>query len=312
MSFLSAVAVVSFLSLFGQAQTESPTSNQTSPAQQDAAPTNLGDVEVTARRLETQVQSFINDVAAPAKGRGLARWDRSICVGVTNLDGRYAQFMIDRVAQTASAVGLDIGAPGCRPDIMIIATSNGRELATKLVDDNPSGFRPSRSNTDLGSAALERFKSSDAAVRWWHVSLPVSVDTGDIAVRLDGEEAPNIAVRDASRLRSNVRDDLARVMIILDVSKIGSVGFGALSDYVAMVALAQIELGSDATQYDSVLNLFGPGEKPTGLTQWDRDYLASLYAARRDRARPDQQSRDIIRGMVGERSVRLRAHDPHP
>lgn len=286
-------------------------------ARQDATPqqppvAEVGDVEVRARRLEPQVQSFLDEVAAPPQGRGLARWDRSICVGVANMSGRYAQFMIDRIATAAVNVGLDIEAPGCRPDIMIIAAANGRELATTLVNDNPSGFRPSRSNTDMGQAALDRFKNTDAPVRWWHVSLPVSADTGDVLVHIDGEEPPVIAVRSASRLRSNIRDDLARVMIIVDVSKTGQINFGALSDYVAMVALAQVQADAYTNDYDSVLNLFSATDKPTGMTQWDRDYLASLYTASRDRARPSQQARDIVRGMVGERDTRQQAKDDQP
>ncbi|WP_395945415.1 hypothetical protein [Brevundimonas sp.] len=268
-------------------------------------PAELGDVTVTGRRLEPQVQSFIDDIAASPRGRGLARWDRTICVGVANMNSRYAQFMVDRVARAAVDVGLGVGEPGCRPDIMIVAAADARALATALVDDNPRGFRPARSNTDLGSSALRRFQTTDAPVRWWHVSLPVSVDTGEVAVRLDNEDPPTIAVRDASRLRSNIRDDLARVIIIVDVSKIGMVGFGALSDYVAMIALAQVEPDADPSDYDSVLNLFSPqADKLAGLTQWDRDYLASLYHANRDRARSSQQARDIVRGMVGERDDR--------
>ncbi|TFW11039.1 hypothetical protein EGY25_15255 [Brevundimonas intermedia] len=276
-------------------------------------PAELGDVEVTGRRLEPQVQSFIDDIAAPPRGRGLARWDRTICVGVANMDERYAQFMVDRVAKAAVDVGLEVGEPGCRPDIMVVASADAKALASALVDDNPQGFRPARSNTDLGSQALRRFKTTDAPVRWWHVSLPVSADTGEIAVRLDNEEPPTITVRDASRLRSNIRDDLARVIIILDVSKIGTVGFGALSDYVAMIALAQVEPDADANGYDSVLNLFSPeADRLAGLTQWDRDYLASLYRANRNRARPTQQARDIVRGMVGERDDRVEANDRQP
>jgi hypothetical protein len=281
-------------------------------APQQPPSTELEDVEVRGRRLEPQVQSFIDEVAAPPRGRGLARWDRSICVGVANMNGRYAQFMIDRIATAAVSVGLDIKAPGCRPDIMIVAASNGQELATTLVNDNPNGFRPSRSNTDMGQAALDRFKTTDAAVRWWHVSLPVSADTGDVAVHIDGEGPPVVAVRSASRLRSNIRDDLARVMIIIDVSKTGQINFGALSDYVAMVALAQVQADADTREYDSILNLFSAGERPNGMTQWDKDYLASLYTANRDRARPSQQARDIVRGMVGERDTRQQAQDQQP
>lgn len=267
------------------------------PVQDQAV--ELGTVEVSGQRpVEDRAAAFVDRIAAPPRGRGLGRWDRAVCVGAANISARYAQFMIDRVSSAALELGLDIGEPGCTPNIMIAAAADADALAAALVRDNPDGFRPALSQTDLGSRALEVFQTTDAPVRWWHVSLPVGVDTGEVAIRLKGEEAPTLAVRDASRLRSNVRDDLARVMIILDTARIGQVSYGALSDYVTLVALAQIEPSADASAWPSILNLFSAAEPPTGLTEWDRDYLKSLYAASRDRARPAQQAREIVSGIV--------------
>ena len=267
----------------------------------EPAATQVAPVTVEGRRLADQVRNFVGEVAAAPRGQQLARWDGRVCVGTVNLDPRYGQFMIDRVMQTAISVGLDSGEPGCTPDILVIGTTDGDQLARSLVEDSPSGFRPARGGTDLGRAALRRFQNTDAPVRWWHVSLPVSVDTGEIAAALDGEEYSTISVRDASRLRSNTRDELRRVIIILDVSRIGVVPFGALSDYVAMIALAQVDPEADTSPYPSVLNLFSDiaaGSEATGLTDWDRDYLAGLYRARNDRARSSQQEREIAREMM--------------
>jgi hypothetical protein len=283
---------------------------QSAPPQvQEPATADLADIEVVGRSPE-QVQSFIRDVAAAPPRRRLARWNRSICVGVSNLERRYAQFMVDRVTLVASDMGLETEAPGCRPNIMIIAASDAEPLARALVADDPSAFRPAQGISDLGADALERFQTTDAPVRWWHVSLPVLIDSGELAVALDGEmpigpigpEPLMINVREATRLRANTRDDLDRVVIIIDVAKVGRIGFGALSDYVAMIALAQIAPDPDTTAYDTVLNLFSTGAvRPVGLTRWDRDYLAALYAARPERLRVTQQSRDIMRAMTTDR-----------
>lgn len=269
----------------------------------DGAPvTEVEAVTVEGRRLADQVRDFVGEVAAAPRGRLLARWDGRVCVGVMNLTQRHAQFMIDRVALRAVEIGLEPGEPGCRPDIMIIGAADANQLARDLVRDSPSGFRPARGGTDLGSAALRRFQNSDDPVRWWHVSVPVSVDTGEIAVALSGEEPPTVNVRDASRLRSNVRDEMKRAVIILDTSRIGAISFGALSDYVAMIALAQVDPRADTASYPSILNLFNDiqsgAEPPDGLTDWDRNYLAGLYAAREDRLRQSQQERAITQEIL--------------
>lgn len=269
----------------------------------EAPVTEVEAVTIEGRRLAQQVQDFVGEVAAAPRGRLLARWDGRVCVGVVNMTEQHAQFMIDRVVSRAVEVGLDSGEPGCRPDIMIIATNDANQLARDLVSDNPSGFRPARGGTDLGRAALRRFQNSEAPVRWWHVSLPVSVDTGEVAIALDGEDGPpTISVRDASRLRSNVRDEMKRAVVILDISRIGSIGFGALSDYVAMIALAQVDPQADTTGYPSILNLFNDISSgvhpPERMTDWDLNYLSGLYSAREDSARTGQQQRAITREIL--------------
>jgi hypothetical protein len=285
-----------------------PQERATPPPQEPTA--ELGTVEVTGQGpIQDRATAFIEQVAVAPRGRALARWDRAICVGAANMGARYAQAMIDRVSAVALELGLEIGEPGCSPNIMIAASAEPDFLAAALVADDPNGFRPALSQTDLGSRALERFKTTDAPVRWWHVSLPVSVDTGEIAIRLHGEDVPVVAVRDASRLRANVRDDLARVIIILDTPRIGRVSYRALSDYVAFVSLAQIEPSADTSTWPSILNLFNAAEPPTGLTEWDRNYLQSLYAARRDHARASQQAREIVDGIV---DARTREAEPEP
>jgi hypothetical protein len=259
----------------------------------------VDEIVVVGRRPEDAAQVFVEQIARAPRGQRLARWDREICIGAANLDPRYAQFMIDRVATRAAALGLEIEGPGCRPDVLIIGAANADALASGLVDEHPQAFRPSQNGTDFGSAALRDFRTSDAPVRWWHVSLPVSIDTGEAAIAVDGEDPPQVAVREVSRMRSNVREDLRQVIVILDTARIGRVEFGALSDYVAMVALAQIDPRADIGGYPTILDLFGsPPERPTGFTVWDEAYLRGLYEAPRDRARVSQQHRLISREMA--------------
>lgn len=303
---MSAPALLSALALLAAPQLSDQPEPQTPP--QTAPATAGGEVDLGAvdavgqRSIVNRAARFVEEVVAAPPGRGLARWDRAVCVGVANLKRPYAQFMIDRVSAIAIELGLEVGEPGCRPNILIVAENEPDSLARGMVEEDRFGFRPALNHTDLGSRALEQFQSTDAPVRWWLVSLPVGADTGEIAIRLKDEEAPQLRVREASHLSSNVRDDLVRAIVILDASRMDEVRFDGLSDYVALVALAQIDATADVSSWPSVLNLFTAEEQMAGLTDWDLDYLHALYDAPRNLLNPDQQAREIVRGLVEEQT----------
>jgi hypothetical protein len=71
----------------------------------------LGEIESD---LRIYINKFLSEVAAPARGRGYARWYRRVCVGVHNLDTSAAQYVVDRISSAAHDVGLN-PASGCRP-----------------------------------------------------------------------------------------------------------------------------------------------------------------------------------------------------
>lgn len=273
---------------------------------QDAPATEIEDIEVQGRlraqEVRRKVDTFIESNMAPPAGRPLARWSKPICVATAQFSAQYAQAVIDRVAQRIIEVGGDVAEPGCKVDIMIIGTSDGAAMAQSLVKDDPRGFRPARGSTDRGSRSLREFQEGAAPVRWWHISMPVSVDTGEIAIKLDGEDYPTIPVRTASRLRTNVRDDLKRIIVIVDFDKMpANVRMSALVDYVAFLALAQVNPDGEATGTETILNLFHEPENLTGLTQWDLDYLSALYRVEGNRPSASALNREIGSEVVRER-----------
>ena len=277
----------------------------TSVAQQPPVPAPAPSDKVIVEGIspEEAVRSFIDEVSAAPPGRNLARWDRKVCVGAINLATRYAQRLIDQVSTVAISVGLEAGEPGCHPDVLILAYSDGDALATRLVKDRFRSFRPDSDSTQLGQAALSRFRTAHTPVRWWHVSQTIAADggqasLGDPAFPALGDSIYN--VHEASRLRINVREEMAHVIIVLDTTLIGKTSFASLADYVAMVALAQIDAKADTHEFPTILNLFAAetGEREARMTQWDLDYLKALYEARGDAARPAGQEREIAGEML--------------
>ena len=269
-------------------------------AAQDAD--RLADLIVDGRRIEETARAFVEEIGAPPPGTRPGRWNSAICISVTGMQERYAQYLIDRVAIVALDVGVEVQGPGCKPNVIILATDDGPGLAGHLVEEVGLGFRPADSSTNLHRPALNHFRTSDAPVRWWHVTMPVSPETGQVAANFRGRDeppsvrldAPILRVRDISRMRSGVRYDIAWTIIILDMGRMDGAPFGAVADYVALASLTQLDPFADMSGEDTVLNLFRDGRTVTGLTDWDRAYLTALYTAATNRTTERQQINDIV------------------
>ena len=288
MSMLAAIAFAAALSGPTDAPNGRPLQTAPQAAQQDE-PVRLEDIEVTGRPLDALITGFINEVAAPARNRGLARWDGEICVGAANLRRDVAQYLVDRVSTVAEDVGLAVGHPGCSANVLIVASGDADALTAGLTERRRA-FRVGGSGMDRGESAFQAFRNSDAPVRWWTVSAPVDANTGEVATRIPGEcrnactnatdMAPIVNVT-ASRLTTQIVDRILRTVVVLDVDKVADISAQQLADYVAMVVLAQIDPEADTRNYASVLNVFEAPETADGLTQWDVAYLDGLYDAER-------------------------------
>ena len=300
--------IAAMLAAFALSQAAPEPEQAAAPPQEDAQATQLDDILVEGQRLEQAARAFIEEVGEPPRGTRPARWNRNLCISVSNLRADLAQFMIDRIAMAALDAGADVDGPGCRPNVIILGTDNGPQMATELVRGARLGFRPTSGSTNLGAQALERFQTSDAAVRWWHVTLPTLADTGEVVIR-EPNEPRTVTVRDGSRMRSNIRYDLGWVVIVVDMSRTNGVSFGALSDYVAMVTLAQVDPTVAAPPRSSILTLFSDPEGTSSLTDWDKDYLRALYEVPPNRANSHQQESMMARNMIRNRLDGLREEE---
>ena len=275
----------------------------------------LEEVVVRGRRmsdikdgLRAEIGEFIGEVSITPAGRGLARWDRRVCIGVHNLAQTPAQYIVDRVSKLALEVGLAPGEPGCGPNVIIIFTTDGKELATYLVEEERKFLRPTgEGGVHRGLAALDEFASTDKAVRWWQVSMPVSAQSGIAAIELaNGQGPPTIAVAGPSRIHSGIVDVLQRVIIVVDSTKLQGTTWQQLGDYLAVVSLAQVDLETNPAAFDSILNLFTNPAAYSGLTDWDRTYMQALY-------RFDQERNpNLQRGALTAEMLRLELGELDP
>jgi len=294
------------------------------PARQDPTPpaersTPVEDIVVEGRQRDARERAipYVREVIAPARRSEPARWPDHVCVQVMNLEGEAARYLADRVSTVASDVGLTVGEGGCEPNILIAVTDDGDRMARELVEARPRQFVLGSAGTDRGRLALDAFQTSGAPVRWWHVSMPVDIYTGRPSVRVPGQpvfSAPIGGITKpsdlgnygqvvvGSRLTNHSRNDLQQVIVIIDVAAADGTGLIELADYVAMVALVQVDPDAETRGYDTILNLFTEGATPPPhMTDWDWAFLTGLYtdevlSSRGVGTIADGMAREIISG----------------
>lgn len=302
---MSAPALISALALLTASQEGTQTPPQTPPAQAEPAP--LEDVVVEGRRVFEETEAFVEEIAAPARDRGLARWEGRICVGVGNLEPSLAQAVIDHISRVAVEYDIGVGEPGCRPNVMIVFAADGRAMATALVEADRKVFHLGVGGLDRGKAALEAFKTSEAPVRWWHVSMPVIGGTSQRAIRMPGDSAPIYIPGEGIVNRGRpIADNLNKVIIVVDAQRMGGANYAQLAEYLALVALAQVDPEGDTSRHDTILNVFHDPAGVQGMTAWDRAYLRTLYAHHSERIDPDFQAARMARGIIRTRQDEAR------
>ena len=276
--------------------------------QEESQPTRVDDIVVLGTPLREQVATFVDAVTAPPRGRGPARWsDRAgVCVGVVNLERQAAQILADRVSEVGVMLGMPVGEPGCSPNVLVMATDDAPAFAAALVEQSPNSFRPHYAGASGSDRQLDLFVTSDRPIRWWHVALPVT-ETGQPAIRLPGDAEPRRIRAPLSRLNTFVRNELRRAFIVIDIDQVEHLTLIQLSDYVAMVAFAQIDPDHEVGNFPSILNVVANPAVAQAMTDWDRAYLEALYGVELNRRLPSSQLGQIATGMFRDRRAAAEA-----
>ncbi len=270
----------------------------------------------------------------------MPRWYKPLCLGVVGMQAAQAQVLNDRIGEVADAMGLRVEEPGCRPNILVHFAGDAAALARNIADQSNLVSANNSTGNSRGGEALQDFVQTQHPVRWWHVSRTGtdgvsfgrdsqrsgeqertraqafngfgSTGTGEFEPS-EGQQADldrrdqaseqvtsGTRVREVSRLRGGVMEMMDYVIIVIDASKTGHTTVGALADYVAMVALAQINPEAETGNAPTILNLFSEDAslRPAALTSWDIAYLRGLYASADNPRSTRQQEGQIVRRMM--------------
>lgn len=249
-------------------------------ATEGAAAQPLQEVVVTARRaqLEQQVSTFINAITAVEPGMGLPRWQIPVCPLVSGLSRDEGEYILGRVSEIARAAGVPLGGEECRANLYILIYPRPKELIEAMEKhDFYNVF-----GTDAYPDDVDELVRNPRPVRVWYSSVERTQDGLPLPPCAQGPRCARIANLVPTRL--NVVRAFSKVYLIVDETKLQGVTRGQFADYVGMVALADIKPDAKFGKTSSILGLFegAPQEAPPGMSEWDEEFLKSLYATEQD------------------------------
>jgi hypothetical protein len=262
------------------------------------------EVVVRADGVDEAIRSFVGAVTVEA-GRTdqIAVWGGRLCIGVMGMRGPQAQAVIDRIATHADSLSVDLGQPGCSPNLLVIFTTDSDQVARVLVEEYRRVLAYHVTDgVSRGRTALEDFASTPRAVRWWHVSAAAD-ETGAVARDRRGIGGPPAVTTSAggSRIENATQQVFTRAIIVVDSTRVAGMRVDTLADYISMAALAQLDPTADTSAYPTILNAFrdgSPGNAQLTLTDWDQAYLEGLYTSPTNRDASFQR-RGIQRAIRG-------------
>jgi hypothetical protein len=259
------------------------------PATAAAAPaTSVSGIEVVApARMRSPSRSVVNTYVGAlgftAITGQLATWSRTslpsgsttpdaqaadalagqtICPLVLGLPVANADFIVARIRQVGTALGAPMSTKPCPADannVVIVFPDDAAAFIRDLADDKPQafGFRYH------GELVRDQLRPVGPIKAWYGVRTVVT--------------EPRF-----SRLTLNHQSVIFQVLIVVDRDETDAINMGQLSDYLAMLSLAEVKPDKVPRGAPSILNMFNDiaagRVPPEGMTRMDAAYLQALYA----------------------------------
>jgi hypothetical protein len=244
----------------------------------ESVPANaeLEAVTIKGRRrlqmVDERLSAFVSSLAIRSRTESLARWQVAICPLVVGASSELAQFILDRTRQVAEAAGVPVAARGCPANLVIALTPDPRQFLIDWWAEEHRLF-----NWERGAGSIDRFLRSDEPIRAWYNACSVAPAwTKTISPR---RVPPCNTGELGSRLSWTSVRAIYSVIVVVDLDRIQDLSIGQLSDYVAVVSLAQVRRDAEFGNLPTILRLFsaeGPA-RPRGMSSWDKSFLESLY-----------------------------------
>lgn len=232
--------------------------------------------KLTADVLAGKAAKFVDARTRLTQIDQVARWRDPVCPTADGLPPAFNTFISDRIR----AIAVRAGAPAeisCKPNVEIMFTADPQKMANEVADHSPWLF-----GTHLSSSA-RHLATVTHPIQAWYVTATreqsgrQTADTPFDPVGVTGTDRKVFG----SRLGNDKSSVFENVLIIADASKLAGHDVGTVADYLAVLALSQIDQSAGCAPLPSVTGTFSNCAGETAIntvTDADIEYLTGLYA----------------------------------
>ena len=266
-----ATGSIAFLLLTSAAQAQAQETEPPSTSARDIVVTGRAQEEPTNREVSRQARAVTrpqNMYDGP-----LARFEDRLCPGIMGLQEEHAGLMIDRIRYNAEALDMWMASEeGCTPNFIVAFVRNGQEEIAAL--ERRHGYLFASLPVDERKELL----AETGPVRVWTTTAMRSRDGMEMSEGQGLTDPPTVTMWSAhSKIYLPVREDITQVVVVFDLEQVRGKTLLQLADYATMRGLARTRPVEDDPSMDTILTLFHSDAPPTGMTRFDRAYLAALY-----------------------------------
>ena len=242
-------------------------------------------IEAQRRSIQRQAHSFVYDITDRVDSiDSLARWGMPICPLVAGITVEQGEAVLTRLSQIAVAAKAPLAPQKCKPNFEVVVSSDPEGLLKTWRHHDRFMF--GRIPPPNGEEPIRQFMHSTRPIRvWYNTDLTGNAGetSSDGAYALGGnfEGAPVFKVTNNPLMSQSALLKLTSVIIVVDGRRVKGYTVGQLADYIGMIGLAQVNPNFDPSAAPSILRLFAApsstGDRPDGLSPWDRAFLKGLY-----------------------------------
>jgi len=247
------------------------------------------------RNRDTEIRELVATLPPSWVGGHISRFEHSACPAVLGLPPAMRTLVVERMRAVARAGGVPVGNPGCQPNVVVMVTSDKRQLIELLGRRFPNYL----GNLSNGEAA--RVARSPELAALWHLNGLVDADGRQFGS--PGDDVIMVRATHASRLIDTAHMEFIGSVLIVESRALVGLSTTQFADYAAMRTLT----GADPARLpdrslSTILTLLDApmgSQVPVTLTSWDLAFLESIYTSDPNRFAPGQ--RGEIRARMGRR-----------